>query len=650
VLLAYFPTKSYITAWADSLHLAEKSGIQDSWWLRSASGAPVSVWPGTQALNIASGWNSYLPQFVHDRILSTGAWDGIFYDEVSADISWVAGGVDLNRDGATDYGPTADAAWRDGMTAMLRTARALDPEKIFVINGSSEPAFQEAVNGRMFETFPTPWEANGDWYEIMRRYIANQTVVDSPGTFIINANTGNTGNQTDYRAMRFALASALLGDAFYSFDYGDQSHAQTWWYDEYDAALGKPAGAPEKVTGTAATADAASAYRFSQGVWQRDYQNGVALVNPTASTQTVTFSSEYEKLRGTQDPATNDGSIVSSVTLLPKDGLVMLRPLDKLTDAAYVNGAFLRIMNAAGTAVRTGFFAYDQRFRGSSQVMETDLDGDGVRETVMADKTQLRIYNADGTLRLTLFPMGEKWKNGLEFAVGDVDGDGASEIVAAAGPGGAPQVKIYELNGKEAGGFLAYNKAFRGGVHLAMGNVDKDAKAEIVTGAGPGGGPHVRVWNEKGIVKYQFFAYAQTFKGGAYVAVGDTTGAGYGQVITGAGYGGAPHVRVFDVTQKNKVVGQFYAFAKSLRSGVRVTSADLDGNGKAEIIGESTDVFTVATADAPAPETQPVASPIETAEPENTVSLPEAPIEPDATDPLIPDRPLFLGTYLNAAR
>jgi len=630
ILLAYFPTKSYITGWGDSLHVAEKRGIDPSWYLKDASGNTLSVWPGTQALSITSGWNSYAPQFVHDHILSTGLWDGIFYDEVSDTISWLnSGNVDLNHDGAPDNGTVADAAWKAGMVTLLAKARSLDPDKLFVINGTSTPEFQQYINGRMFETFPSPWEANGDWYELMRRYIANEPLIAKPEVIIINSNTANAGNQGDYSQMRFGLTSALMGNAFYSFDYGDQDHGQTWRYDEYNVALGKPTGVPTLSSKPTVQATAANGYRFSAGVWQRDYANGIVFVNPTATAQTVTFDSEYEKIHGAQDPITNDGSIVSAVTIQPKDGLVMLRPLDHVTGVPYLNGSFIRVLNADGSANRTGFFAYDSRYKGSSTVVSL------ADKTVVADKTNVTVYDRSGNPAASFAPFGANWKNGMSLAFGDINGDGQKEIVVGAGPGGAPLVKIFDLHGNLQKSWNAYTAAFRGGVNVAVGNVLGNGWQYIVTGPGAGGGPHVRVFDGNGIVKQQFFAYANSFTGGVYVAAGDTLGLGRDQIITGAGFGGGPQIRVFDGGAKDKVVGSFFAYKTTSRAGVRVSAADIDGSNRAEILAESTDVFAASTLGAPPAAT--VASPI--------VTKPLPAMQP-LTSPQIPDHPLFLGMKL----
>ena len=69
----------------------------------------------------------------------------------------------------------------------------------------------------------------------------------------------------------------------------------------------------------------------------------------------------------------------------------------------------------------------------------------------------------------------------------------------------------------------------------------------LATGAGPGAGPHVRVFDvSTGLPVRDFFAYAPGFTGGVRVALGDVNGDGIPDLVTGAGPGGGPHVRVFN--------------------------------------------------------------------------------------------------------
>ena len=95
--------------------------------------------------------------------------------------------------------------------------------------------------------------------------------------------------------------------------------------------------------------------------------------------------------------------------------------------------------------------------------------------------------------------------------------------------------------------FFAYAPTFHGGVSVAAGDVNGDGKADIITGAGAGGGPHVRVLSGADLSTLaSFYAYNASFTGGVMVAAGDFNGDGAADVVTGAGAGGGPHLKVFD--------------------------------------------------------------------------------------------------------
>src|SRR5262245_65375855 len=119
--------------------------------------------------------------------------------------------------------------------------------------------------------------------------------------------------------------------------------------------------------------------------------------------------------------------------------------------------------------------------------------------------------------------------------------------MTGAGPGGGPHVEVFDSGaGAPVMSFYAFDPAFAGGVYVALGDVTGDGVPDLIVGAGPGGGPHVRVFDGvTGAEIRSFFAYDAAFTGGVRVAAGDVTGDGVADIVTGAGTGGGPHVRVF---------------------------------------------------------------------------------------------------------
>jgi hypothetical protein len=60
-------------------------------------------------------------------------------------------------------------------------------------------------------------------------------------------------------------------------------------------------------------------------VYRRDFTNGTVLLNASGSTQTVNVGAGYHRIAGTQDRVTNSGAAVTTVTLAPQDGLLLVR-------------------------------------------------------------------------------------------------------------------------------------------------------------------------------------------------------------------------------------------------------------------------------------------------------------------------------------
>ena len=67
---------------------------------------------------------------------------------------------------------------------------------------------------------------------------------------------------------------------------------------------------------------------------------------------------------------------------------------------------------------------------------------------------------------------------------GDLNGKGRFEIIAGAGAGGGPQVRVFDSEGQLMSAFFAFDPGFTGGVNVATGRVRGIAFASIICGAG----------------------------------------------------------------------------------------------------------------------------------------------------------------------
>ena len=108
----------------------------------------------------------------------------------------------------------------------------------------------------------------------------------------------------------------------------------------------------------------------------------------------------------------------------------------------------------------------------------------------------------------------------------------------------------------------------------------------LVVGADAGGGPLVTVTLPDGTYT-TFFAYASTFTGGVRVASADVNGDGSLDIITGPGAGGGPQVNIFSFTPTGAVFlrQSFFAFNNpNFTGGVYVAVGDTNADGFDDVI------------------------------------------------------------------
>jgi Hypothetical glycosyl hydrolase family 15 len=341
----------------------------DYMWNADGKLATISNYPGAhRGYNLADptgkGTRELIAKFFAYTAKVSGLyakrWDGVFSDNwtyTAIGLDWTYGpNLDTDRDGKVDDIQTLRKLWNDGLNEIGNRIRSYLPNKTIGGNGSWYPAwlgyegtdpqgwlkasnatFVEDITGfydrpRMLVDIASRWLNFKDPDGLPRYVMFQQDALTGPNRSArLSIPAGADPNDPKYmlhpgvmRSMRWGLTISLVTGAYYEIIIDDK-HATLWWYDEFDGGagirrrgyLGQPVGPLVQIR--------------ADGVWKRDFQNGIALNNSSPKPVTVILSKPFRRLKGAQNPRLNNGKRVTRVTIPAHDGLILLNVGKKKT-------------------------------------------------------------------------------------------------------------------------------------------------------------------------------------------------------------------------------------------------------------------------------------------------------------------------------
>jgi hypothetical protein len=304
-----------------------KISANENWFLHDVNGnritktATESEW---YLMNISSGWEQFYVSYVNSKLNNT-LFNGVFADDAWNQLSdWIRWG--LLADASTnatlitsDFSNNTISSWHSSMTNMLQYLENNLISGMKVIINTNEYLsndYLNVVDGKMTENFvySTSWELNKyssvsswfnpmDYINAMARDSATGKIFFAENGAIIPYNPNSTIIAEVTRNVNYCCAATLLAmngsNCYFSYN--------TWWSldgsEGYYPVMSTRLGSPSDF------------YYQSQGVYMRDFANGIVLFNPSNNSYNVTLGQNYHLINGTR---------VSNMVLDPWSGEIIL--------------------------------------------------------------------------------------------------------------------------------------------------------------------------------------------------------------------------------------------------------------------------------------------------------------------------------------
>jgi len=192
-------------------------------------------------------------------------------------------------------------------------------------------------------------------------------------------------------------------------------------------------------------------------------------------------------------------------------------------------GPLVAVFDGFGIQIARFYGINDEQFRGGARVAVGDINGDGTPDIIVSagflGGARIAIYNGKDVaagaglprqLVTDFFAFEDGLRNGTYVAAGDVNKDGYDDLAIGGGPDGAPRVRLVSgkqllsvgsfaaldevANSVQISNFFVGDKKLRGGVRVALRDVDADRRADLITGSGDGEDSRVRIYKAQNLV------------------------------------------------------------------------------------------------------------------------------------------------------
>jgi uncharacterized delta-60 repeat protein len=308
-------------------------------------------------------------------------------------------------------------------------------------------------------------------------------------------------------------------------------------------------------------------------------------------------------LAGSADTASGSGNTGAAARLLPNGSL---DPTFDTDGKAETGGA----LASGGAAIRAAV-AGDGSAVFAGNVAVARLNATGRADPAFGANGQVTTPFfvgsswASGPLGLTLQPDGRILLSGtaggaptVARLLGSKTAGTPAPVIPGTALAGGPADGTARLLSPTGGpytvdGTVAFFPGFTGSVRTVMADVNGDGVPDLIGGAGPGGLPGVVILDGRNLaVMDTVVAFESSFTGGVFVAAADLDGDGKAELVVTPDRGGGPVVAVYSGAMLSLGVGgdaaqlvRFFGIADStFRGGARAALGDVNGDGTPDLV------------------------------------------------------------------